>query len=110
MKTALIVAMTCLMTCMVTQAELLNVLHTLHSTHAFNYLSPAEQVMLVELIAVAEACKLHAFESSIDRDALMSMIAHLPNVQEHQLEDYLQASLMEREDVRQQVPAALLVD
>ncbi|KAK7095442.1 uncharacterized protein [Littorina saxatilis] len=92
MKTLALVVITCLTVCHVT-GELLTVLKRLHSSDALNFLTPEEQVMLVELIAAAEVCRLHAYERGQDRDAILALTAHLPDTEEGLVRAYLENHL-----------------
>ncbi|XP_048238553.1 uncharacterized protein LOC124152922 [Haliotis rufescens] len=76
-------------------ADLLATLKMIHKSPAFHQLPPSEQVLLVELMAEAEADQLHAYVNHIGMDRLIAMMAHLPEHEASLLLKYLNAELQQ---------------
>merc|ERR1712212_762647 len=95
MKTC--IALVAVMMAVAVSGELLAALKRLQSTQAFKDLSPHDEILLTDMIAAAETCKLTAFDQGVGRPAIMKLLSHIPTTMEANLETYLKQHIADEQ-------------
>merc|ERR1711963_319149 len=95
MKTA--VALVAVMMAVAVSGELLAALKRLQTQDFFKDLSPKDEILLTDLIAAAETCKLGAFDQEVGRPAIQRLLSHIPTTVEANLETYLKQHIADEQ-------------
>merc|ERR1712154_261427 len=85
-----VIAALVLLVALTATGELLAALKALQSSQAFKDLSVHDEILLTDMIAAAETCKLGKFDAGVGRPAITKLLSHIGNTtQEQNLETYL---------------------
>merc|ERR1712087_503228 len=88
----------CVLLALGASGELLAALKRLQSQDFFKTLSKKDEIILTDLVAAAETCKLTDFEQGIGRAPILAALSHLAPQVEGNLETYLKNHLAQEKN------------
>merc|ERR1712154_251302 len=84
-----VIAALVLLVALTATGELLAALKALQSSQAFKDLSVHDEILLTDMIAAAETCKLGSFTTEVGRPVITKLLSHIDTTEEQKLETYL---------------------